>query len=468
MIIDGTVDIHEDEGKITCTSSEAVKNSEHHLCAQNSGSSREGQSKEPVLKSGRNLIRYTLVSEKGVAIASAEANIYLWSALDSVIVSDIDGTVTKDNVGGVIDTVVQEKYEHIHNGICKFFQQLAMISPMEDMGDLNETDNKKGQVRFMYLTSRPISYVNTTRKLLVSVSQTCEVNEELHTLPPGPMMCNTIPLTSVLYSELIAKNTHMFKSDVLARQVVLPFVAARGEDWRKVKKVNSSRTLRVTKLDEVDEDVRSSSDYIDNRSTRERSGPIDDRLFLAGFGNNMRDAMAYEMAGMDRNDIYIINSKSRIMCIGERGQSQNLDEINSECFETEWISDVVDSCCLGKSEMPGGELNGENPQGLAYESKIKSQSNSQVVFNCPSIHQPINQSANKSKKGGDSVSKSKKSIRAFTNKKSFTRFPSFTSSSSGTSSSSTKTLYQGYDDPRLLEKVRRRMQGIHYSLLSQT
>ena len=162
MILNGTQS--NDDATITCTCSEAVRNSEHHLCANNhndnnNGSTRNGeaQSKESILSFGRNHIRYTLISERGVAIASTEAYIYLWSALDSVIVSDIDGTVTKDNVGGVMDTVVQDKFSHIHKGICKFYQQLTMISSVDDLDATNSSDEKmKGQVRFMYLSSRPI------------------------------------------------------------------------------------------------------------------------------------------------------------------------------------------------------------------------------------------------------------------------------------------------------------------------
>ncbi|KAL7449135.1 hypothetical protein ACHAWC_001225, partial [Mediolabrus comicus] len=386
MILNGTQS--NDDAILTCTCSEAVRNSEHHLCDNNHNNNRsthngEAQSKESILNFGRNHIRYTLMSERGVAIASTEAYIYLWSALDSVIVSDIDGTVTKDNVGGVMDTVVQDKFSHIHKGICKFYQQLTMISPVEDLDATNSSDEKmKGQVRFMYLSSRPISLVAQTRKLLVSVSQTCEENL-LHSLPPGPMMCNVVPLSSVLYSELVAKNVHQFKSDVLARQVVLPFVAARGEDWRNVATAKSSRSLHVTELDEIKEtNARCFSDNFDQSFKNERAGSVpilrDDRLFLAGFGNTMRDAMAYEMAGMDRNDIYIIDPKSRIMCMGEQvSRNQSIEEIqfnNSECLDTEWISDVVDGvCCPGVSESQDDEsLNGKKAQTSSDEKKAST------------------------------------------------------------------------------------------------
>lgn len=445
MIIDGTDDNDESEVTTTCTCSEAVKNSEHHLCVKNNQSSGERQSAGPILSYGRNLIKYTLISEKGVAIASTEAHLYLWSALDSVIVSDIDGTVTKDNVGGVMDTVVQEKFAHIHNGICKFYQDLAKISPVEDMDALNISGDEEGQIRFMYLSSRPISLANSTRKLLRSVSQMCEA-KEWHNLPAGPMMCNVVPLTSVLFSELVSKNVHEFKSDVLQRQVVVPFVAARGEELRNTKTAKSARALRTTELEDIDENNNPRS-FSDNYY----QSPMDDRLFLAGFGNTLRDAMAYEMAGMDRDDIYIIDTKSRIMQMGERSQSQlSEDSNNSDCIPS--ISDfIVDGvCCLGSGESqagPGNEPNMRKSQDSPNKSNFVSTRDvfDEKLEDCSSEYQ--------------TRSNKKTTIRAFSTKKSLAKFPSFASSASSKSSKSKKLIYQGYDDPRLLEAVRKRIQG---------
>mmetsp|Transcript_5423 Transcript_5423/g.9235 ORF Transcript_5423/g.9235 Transcript_5423/m.9235 type:complete len:630 (-) Transcript_5423:1666-3555(-) len=471
MIIDGTADIDESL-ETTCTCSEAVKNSEHHLCAKNNKLSGGDQSKaRPILlDSGRrNVITYTLVSEKGDVISYAKAYLYVWSALDSVIVSDIDGTVTKDNVGGVMDTVVQEKYAHVHNGICKFYQELTKISPVEDMDDLNSSGNVEGQVRFMYLSSRPISLVNHTRKLLDKVTQICEA-KECHTLPQGPMMCNVVPLTSVLYSELVKKDVHMFKSDVLQRQVALPFIAARGEEnLAKTKTAKSARTLRTTQLEEIDEhkNPRSFSDSF-------QQCPKDDRLFLAGFGNTSRDATAYEMAGMYLDDIYIIDTKSRIMCMGEQSQSQKFEDLNnSDCIpNTDSISDfIVDGvCCFGSGEsqvVPGDEPKRGKSQDPSNDSKFSS---SRAVFDEPSNDDwgEISRKSNKqSVKVRSSVTQS---IRAFSTKKSLTKFSTFTSTSSTRSSklSHKKVLYQGYDDPRLLEAVRKRIQGDYDYDPSQT
>ena len=49
--------------------------------------------------------------------AKTEAAIYLWKSTDKIVVSDIDGTVTKSDVVGHISNVLYIDYTHkgIHN-----------------------------------------------------------------------------------------------------------------------------------------------------------------------------------------------------------------------------------------------------------------------------------------------------------------------------------------------------------------
>jgi len=169
-------------------------------------------------------------------------------------------------------------------------------------------------------------------------------------------MCHTGPLSSVLYSELWAKNIYEFKADVLARQIVLPFVVARGEDWKscasprslsssnksndKSSKSSTRTVLGVREEQENDDDDDDDDDgqnaFRGDEHRRswsgmsEASSAWDDRLLIAGFGNKGTDAMAYEMAGVDRRDIYIINKESRIMCVGasDGGDDDNNDNNN--------------------------------------------------------------------------------------------------------------------------------------------
>lgn len=220
---------------------------------------------ENIITAGKNSIAY--YNYRGKTCHIAEALLYLWSSGDSIVISDIDGTVTKSNLYGVVDTCIRETYEYSHEGVCEFFTQISNYASPESMN----------RIRFLYLTSRPISYIVSTRKFIHSLSQmnndTKENSAPRHTLPNGPIFCNTASLSQVLYSELFAKNAHVFKSNALWKQVIQPFEAAgRKND-----------------------------------------------LFLSAFGNNSSDRKAYEKAGLSSEKIYIINKKSEIKCCaGER------------------------------------------------------------------------------------------------------------------------------------------------------
>lgn len=234
-------------------------------------------------------------SPKEVLLAIAPANLHLWSSVDSVIVSDIDGTVTKSDVRGVFDTVVTEKFEHVHFGVCDLFQSLSRLdlakhTEENGMATVGSEGADHGRVRFVYLSSRPISLINSTRRFLNSLIQGGK-----HRLPPGPIFCHQGGLSEVLLSELFHKNIHEFKADVLTRQIVLPFAAAGGEHSSFPDGYNADR-----------------------RHASETNGGVfrcQRKLFLAGFGNKGTDAAAYEIAGIDKNDIYIIDKDSNVVCM---------------------------------------------------------------------------------------------------------------------------------------------------------
>ncbi|KAL3817017.1 hypothetical protein ACHAXA_002929 [Cyclostephanos tholiformis] len=464
-----------------------------------------------ILCHGRNLLRYTLFSRSGVAIATAEAHLYLWRSCDSVVVSDIDGTVTRSDVRGVIDTVLQDKFQHVHDGICQFYHAVM------DAGNRGRSDHNRGrkgddgvgvggdvagEVRFLYLSSRPISFVNQTRKLLVSLSQSHSRTQRNYGLPPGPIMCHTGPLSSVLYSELVAKDIYQFKADVLARQVVIPFVAARGEV--ECMPSSPSRSSRTVVYDgpskHIDGDVNPKPKYINGDAKgglnffRSSSGGMsdvssmcDDRLFLAGFGNKMTDAVAYEMAGIDRGDIYIIDKESRILCMGET--ERNYDSTRSiMCDLKEGVIAQSEYFLPGEECCPGGidrQLSSELSASAHDEYASSALDVDKVAKPIHSIELSLKEerrfesldglfttattvdvyvTSDKEKSGRSATSRwaKAKQIRRFSSRRnSFMRFPSFGSSSSGgtSSSSSKKIIFRGYDDPLLFARIRERMVG---------
>lgn len=158
------------------------------------------------LKPGRNPIRYLLLDEQRV-IGVAQAYIFLWKHSDSIVVSDIDGTITKSNARGILGTLITQQYEKAcHVGICHILSKLSSSSQV------------------VYVTSRPIALANQTRQLLSSLKQGNE------TLPHGPLLGFGGNFRQLMMMELVSKTTQRFKAGKLWQQVVQPFRQANNND----------------------------------------------------------------------------------------------------------------------------------------------------------------------------------------------------------------------------------------------
>lgn len=166
---------------------------------------------KPFLKRGRNPIRYLLLDQLTV-VGVAEANIFLWRHDDALIVSDIDGTITKSNARGAIDTIVTTKYQYVHHSICNLLYRLAT----------------QPRTQIVYITSRPLSLATSTRKFLDHVRQ-----EEAR-LPQGPVLGFGGRFSQLLLMELVSKTTHHFKSETLWKQIVQPFRRATNKEVNQI------------------------------------------------------------------------------------------------------------------------------------------------------------------------------------------------------------------------------------------
>lgn len=66
------------------------------------------------LKSGENQAKFVLEVAPGV-FEEAEFQIFLWDEKEKVVISDIDGTITRSDVMG------QLKTNYIHKGVCLLY-----------------------------------------------------------------------------------------------------------------------------------------------------------------------------------------------------------------------------------------------------------------------------------------------------------------------------------------------------------
>lgn len=112
-------------------------------------------------------VRYEYFSEEG-QLVGAEARLHLWDKDDSIVVSDIDGTLS-DESSNVIRTVHWNEI-HPHKGVCELYANIARTG-----------------IRTIYLTARPISWVTASRYFLEKALQTTSDGKAVQ-FPPGCLL----------------------------------------------------------------------------------------------------------------------------------------------------------------------------------------------------------------------------------------------------------------------------------------
>lgn len=103
------------------------------------------------LKPGKNDISFE-VSSKYQGTQSLSCEIYLWEHDDKIVISDLDGTITKSDVLGHIFPLIGKDWSH--NNVVKLY-----------------TDIEKNGFKILYLTARAIGQFDTTKNYLRQLKQ---------------------------------------------------------------------------------------------------------------------------------------------------------------------------------------------------------------------------------------------------------------------------------------------------------
>ena len=150
---------------------------------------------------GMNTIIYQ-VDSRLQGVQQLHSRIYLWDWTSRVVISDIDGTITKSDVLGQIFPMVGKDWSHA--GVAQFY-----------------TDIVKNGYKFLYLTSRAIGQAKLTKEYLSSVDQ------EGNTLPEGPLITSPDRLFTSFVREVINQVPYKFKAEKL-REVAWLFPEERN------------------------------------------------------------------------------------------------------------------------------------------------------------------------------------------------------------------------------------------------
>ncbi|CAH2246088.1 phosphatidate phosphatase LPIN1 isoform X2 [Pelobates cultripes] len=166
------------------------------------------QLKSLKLKSGLNDVVFSVTTQYQ-GTCRCEGTIYLWNWDDKIIISDIDGTITRsDTLGHILPTLGKD---WTHQGIAKLYHKVS-----------------QNGYKFLYCSARAIGMADMTRGYLHWV------NERGTVLPQGPVLLSPSSLFSALHREVIEKKPEKFKIECLTdiKNLFLPniepFYAAFG------------------------------------------------------------------------------------------------------------------------------------------------------------------------------------------------------------------------------------------------
>lgn len=136
------------------------------------------------LKPGENSLSFT------VNRATCSAFMYLWKHDTPVVISDIDGTITKSDALGHFFNMVGRDWTHA--GVAKLYSDIVANG-----------------YNIMYLTSRSVGQADTTRAYLAGIVQ------DGYRLPRGPTILSPDRTMAALRREIYLRKPHVFKMATL-------------------------------------------------------------------------------------------------------------------------------------------------------------------------------------------------------------------------------------------------------------
>ena len=238
---------------------EDLKNKDYNLFKKKYKSffPSSNQLKQLELKQGHNEICF-ICRTTSSGIQTLKSSIYLWPSTTKLVISDVDGTITRSDVLGQVLPFLGRDWTH--EGVIELFTEIT----------------KRGY-KIIYVTARGIGQSTMTKSYLDSLIQ------EKKALPPGPLFMSPDGLFTSLKREVIERKPHLLKIPLLT----------------EIKNLFPEGT----------------------------------KPFFAGFGNRETDGVAYRYLEVPLNNIFIIDTSSKVLRLGEKTKtsykalSTNLDGI---------------------------------------------------------------------------------------------------------------------------------------------
>lgn len=251
------------------------------------------------LRPGKNVVAFSFASSLW-GKQTVRAHLYLWSWQAKIVVSDVDGTITKSDVIGHLAPMVGKDWNHA--GIASLYNRIR--------------DNG---FELMFLSSRAVSQSAGTRRYLEKLTQDGE------TLTHGPVLLAPDSISAALYREVVIRQPQVFKMGCL----------------------NAIRALFPSAAEKEDAS----------------SEACNESPFYAGFGNRETDAASYASVGVPPGRIFTINPKSEVVAettkATRRWDLAEMIAMANEMFPPEAAgggAGWADDACFGDGSLIGGVL----------------------------------------------------------------------------------------------------------------
>ncbi|XP_054793765.1 phosphatidate phosphatase PAH1-like [Prosopis cineraria] len=137
------------------------------------------------LNEGQNLVTFSF-STRVLGKQQVDAHIYLWKWNARIVISDVDGTITKSDVLGQFMPLVGKDWTQ--SGVARLFSAI-----------------KENGYQLLFLSARAIVQAYLTRNFLLNLKQDGKA------LPNGPVVISPDGLFPSLYREVIRRAPHEFK-----------------------------------------------------------------------------------------------------------------------------------------------------------------------------------------------------------------------------------------------------------------
>jgi phosphatidate phosphatase LPIN len=233
------------------------------------------------LNSGANEMQFS------VNRATCGATLWYWKHDVPIVISDIDGTITKSDVLGHVLTSIGRDWTH--QGVAKLYTEISANG-----------------YNFMYLTSRSVGQADRTRGYIDGVVQ------DGYKLPKGPIILSPDQTIAALRREVYLRKPEVFKMACL-RDIMNLFAGHGG--------TNDTTASAAQGLSNLPPGLAPG---------RGKGGSP----FYAGFGNRLTDALSYRSVNIPSTRIFTINSNSEV----------SLDLLSLNTYKTGYASmrEIVD------------------------------------------------------------------------------------------------------------------------------